>query len=165
MPPGMLRPKPRRQAGQAADRHRPALHRRGVSHRRRGVPRQHRRPAHGHVFLCTLAYYVEWHLRQRVQELLFDDPDIDPAARCDAPVGEARPSARAGRKYATGSTPEGLPLHSLTTLLADLATRCVNQLALTGNPVHTFAVTTQPTPLQQRAFDLLEVEPAKVFPV
>ena len=53
----------------------------------------------------------------------------------------------------------------MSTLLADLATLCVNQLALTGNPDHTFAVTTQLTSLQRRAFDLLEVEPAKMFPV
>ncbi|MCY3877440.1 MAG: hypothetical protein OXF88_24515, partial [Rhodobacteraceae bacterium] len=58
-------------------------------------------------------------------------------------------------------TSDGLPVHSLTTLLADLATLSLNEATVPSNPDHHFPVFTQPTPLQSRALKLLEIEPAK----
>ena len=119
-----------------------------------------------HVFLCTLACHVEWHLRRRLAPLLFQDEDPEGArAQRASPVQPARTSEQARRKCATRSTAEGLPVHSLSTLLDDLATLALNTVHLPDNPENRFAVATQPTPLQRRAFELLDVDPAKMFPV
>ena len=119
-----------------------------------------------HVFLCTLACHVEWHLRRRLAPLLFQDDDPEGAlAQRASPVQPARTSEQARRKSATRSTAEGLPVHSLSTLLDDLATLALNTVHLPDNPENRFAVATQPTPLQRRAFELLDVDPVKMFPV
>ena len=119
-----------------------------------------------HVFLCTLACHVEWHLRRRLAPLLFEDDDPQGArAQRASPVQPARTSERARRKSATKTTAEGLPVHSLSTLLDDLATLSLNTVHLPDNPDSRFAVATQPTPLQRRAFKLLNVDPGKMFPV
>lgn len=119
-----------------------------------------------HVFLCTLACHVEWHLRRRLAPMLFDDDDPEGArAQRDSPVEKARPSARARRKSATRVGDGGMPVHSLTTLLEDLATLSLNVMQLPGNPGHRFTIATQPTPLQARALELLDVDPVRMFPV
>ena len=119
-----------------------------------------------HVFLCALACHVEWHLRLRLAPMLFEDDDPESArAERASPVQPARTSERARRKSASKTTAEGLPAHSLPTLLDDLATLALNTVHLPDNPQNRFTVATQPTPLQQRAFDLLDVNPAKMFPV
>ena len=119
-----------------------------------------------HVFLCTLACHVEWHLRRRLAPLLFEDDDPEGArAQRTSPVQPARTSERARRKSATGTTADGLPVHSLPTLLDDLATLTLNTVHLPDNPENRFTVATQPTPLQRRAFELLDVDPVKMFPV
>ena len=119
-----------------------------------------------HVFLCALACHVEWHLRRRLAPLLFEDDDPEDArTRQDSPVQPARTSERARRKSASKTTAEGLPAHSLPTLLDDLATLAMNTVHLPDNPENRFAVATQPTPLQRRAFQLLDVDPVKMFPV
>lgn len=119
-----------------------------------------------HVFLCALACHVEWHLRRRLAPMLFEDDDPEGAAAQRAsPVQPARTSDRARRKSATGRTAEGLPVHSLPSLLDDLATLTLNTVHLPDNPENRFNVATQPTPLQRRAFELLDVDPAKMFPV
>ena len=117
-----------------------------------------------HVFLCTLACHVEWHLRRRLAPLLFEDedPEGDRAQRA-SPVQPARTSEQTQRKSATRSTAEGLPEHSLSTLLDDLATLALNTVHLPDNPENRFAVATQPTPLQRRAFELLDIDPAKIM--
>jgi hypothetical protein len=111
-----------------------------------------------HVLLCMLAYYVEWHMREALAPILFDDDDksTGDALREDV-VAPARRSPRAQRKAASQRTEDGDPVHSFQTLLADLATLAQNRIqpALPGAP--TFEKTTQPTPLQQRALDLLGV--------
>ena len=118
-----------------------------------------------HVFLCTLACHVEWHLRRRLAPLLFQDEDPGGAsAQRASPVQPARTSERARRKSATRSTAEGLPAHSLSTLLDDLARLALNTVHMPDNPENRFAVATQPTPPQRRAFELLGVDPAKMFP-
>jgi Transposase DDE domain len=109
-----------------------------------------------HVFLCMLAYYLEWHMRQRLAPMLFDDTDPDAAeTQRRSVVAQAQPSRAATRKQATGLTPDGLPVHSLRTLLADLATLARNTIITAITPLHPLVVVTRPTPIQQKAFDLL----------
>jgi hypothetical protein len=113
-----------------------------------------------HVWLCTLAYYVEWHMRQALQSILFDDDD--PAAgeaRRRSIVSPARRSPRAEVKAATKRTDDGLPVHSFRTLVADLATLTKNRVQPKAPGSPTFELLAIPTPLQQRAFALLGVSP------
>src|SRR5262250_807037 len=110
-----------------------------------------------HVFLCMLAYYVEWHMRQALAPLLFDDDDKAAGeARRASVVAPAQRSPRAQRKTRTQRTDEGLPIHSFQTLLDDLATVSQNRIRFGASQTETTMLTT-PTPLQQRAFDLLQV--------
>ena len=127
------------------------LHVRPIHHRKADRVR-------AHVFLCLLAYYVEWHMRQALKPLLFDDDDPAAAEAARASiVAPAQRSPRAKAKAATKRTAEGRPVHSFQTLLADLATLTQNQvrpLGVNGPMLH---ILTTPTPLQQRAFELLGV--------
>ena len=115
-----------------------------------------------HVFLCVLAYYVEWHMRGELAPLLFDDED--PAAgeaRRTSPVAPAQVSEHAERKAATKRSDDGRPIHSFHSLLADLATIAKNRIQVTlrgaTTETRTFDRITRPTPLQQKALDLLGV--------
>jgi len=111
-----------------------------------------------HVLICMLAYYVEWHMRRALAPMLFDDDDKPAAARQrPSPVAKAHRSAKAERKARTKLTPEGAPVHSFQTLLADLATVVKNRLQPKDGPASAFEMITTPTRLQQRAFDLLGV--------
>ena len=118
-----------------------------------------------HVFLCALACYVEWNLRRRLAPILFEDHNREGAkAKRTSPVQKAEVSDSAKQKADTKITPDGLPVSSMRTLLDHLGSLTLNQIALTGNAEHTFNVTTEPTPVQQRAFQLLKLDPKKVFP-
>jgi Transposase DDE domain len=111
-----------------------------------------------HVFLCMLAYYLEWHMRQKLAPLLFDDTDRDAAeAARDSVVAKAQRSPAAIRKQTTGLTADGLPVHSFRTLLADLATLARNTIVTAVAPNLPLTVFTRPTTVQQRAFGLLDV--------
>jgi transposase len=111
-----------------------------------------------HVFLCMLAYYLEWHMRQRLAPMLFDDTDKDEAeASRSSVVAPAQRSKAAVKKQTTGTTPDGLPVHSFRSLLADLATVVRNTIVTALNPLYPLIVLTRPTPVQRRAFDLLGV--------
>ena len=115
-----------------------------------------------HVFLCMLACHVEWHMRRRLAPILFEDDDREGArAQRSSPVEPARVSESAKAKAADKRTPDGLPVHSLTTLLADLATLTLNEVTLQGSPDHAFPLLATPTELQRRAFGLLEIDPAR----
>ena len=105
-----------------------------------------------------LAYYVEWHMREALALLLFDDddPTAAEAARTSV-VAPAQRSPRAQHKASTKLTADGAPLHSFRTLLNDLATVAKNRILLSTNDPVPFDVVTTPTALQQRAFDLLKV--------
>lgn len=120
----------------------------------------HRTPDHvrAHIFLCLLAYYVEWHMRQRLAPLLFDDEEL-PAGRLRRdPVAPATASPSAQRKKRLHRTEDGLAVHSFTTLLGALATRTRNRCRLPSDPAAaTFQLLSSPTPLQNRAFQLLGV--------
>jgi len=109
-----------------------------------------------HVFLCMLAYYLEWHMRQRLAPMLYDDTDKDAAEALRASVvAKAERSPAAVAKQTTGRTEDGLPVHSFRTLLADLATLTRNTLVTAIAPEQPFTLTARPTPLQQKARDLL----------
>jgi transposase len=113
-----------------------------------------------HVCLCMLAYHVEWHMRQRLAPMLYDDADKDVAeALRSSVVAKAQRSPAALAKQTYGTTPDGLPVHSLQSLLADLATLAKNTVVTALNPKHEFILHTRPTALQQKAFDLLGVNP------
>jgi Transposase DDE domain len=109
-----------------------------------------------HVFLCMLAYYVEWHMRSRLVPMLYEDDDKAAAeALRESPVAKAQRSPSALEKSATGRTPDGAPVHSFQSLLADLATLARNTVVTANAPDRHFTILTRPTPIQQKAFDLL----------
>src|SRR5215470_126304 len=110
-----------------------------------------------HVFLCMLAYYLEWHMRQALAPMMFDDHDRAAGeALRSSPVAKAEPSPAAKRKAKKKRTDDGQPVHSFRTLLADLATLTRNIVRF-GNTPET-AVLASPTEIQQRVFDLLGVK-------
>ena len=110
-----------------------------------------------HVFLCMLSYYVEWHLRKRLAPLLFDDHDREAAEALRVSiVAPAERSPAAKQKERTKQTADGLPVHSLRTLLADLGTLTKNLIRLRGTPGE-FHQLTEATELQRRVFELLGV--------
>jgi transposase len=110
------------------------------------------------VFLCMLAYYVEWHMRQLLAPMLFDDTDKEAAeAQRRSVVAQAPRSKAAVKKQATGVTPDGLPVHSFRSLLADLATLARNTITTAITPLYPLTVLTRPTAIQQKAFDLLGI--------
>jgi transposase len=111
-----------------------------------------------HVFLCMLAYYLEWHMRRQLAPMLFDDTDKEAAeARRASVVAQAQRSPAAVRKQTTGLTAEGLAVHSFRSLLADLATLARNTITTAITPLYPLTIMTRPTPIQQKAFDLLGV--------
>jgi hypothetical protein len=113
-----------------------------------------------HVFLCMLAYYVEWHMRAKLKPLLFEDEDIAGAqALRSSIVAPAERSESAKRKDRRKHSDEGLPVQSFQGLLADLGTLAKNLVRTEGNPPAEFYLLTQPTKLQARAFELLGAGP------
>ena len=124
-------------------------------------PIHHRRAdrVRAHVLLCMLAYYVEWHMRQALKPLLFDDHDPAAAEQQRASVVQkAKRSPAARAKAARKRTADDLPVHSFRTLLADLGTLTANTMRVVDGDA-TFTMLTKPTPGQQRSFELLGVSP------
>ena len=124
-------------------------------------PIYHRRAdrVRAHVLLCMLAYYVEWHMRQALAPLLFDDHDPAAAERQrSSVVRKAKRSPAARAKAARKRTAEDLPVHSFRTLLTDLGTLTANTMRVADSDA-TFMLLTEPTPVQQRCFELLGVTP------
>jgi len=113
-----------------------------------------------HIFLCLLAYYVAWHMREAWRSLLFADEDQQAKQHRD-PVAPARRSEKAQQKALTHTLPEGSPVHSFATLLQELSTIVRNtcRLPTAAADTPTFTVTTRPSPTQQRALDLLDAIP------
>jgi len=131
----------------------------------------HIRPIHhwlaprvrAHVFLCMLACHVEWHMRERLKPMLFDDDDPTAAARERASiVAPAQPSPAALRKRASKLDADGLPVHSFQSLLRDLATCTLNEMTTILNEAYSFTLVATPTPIQAQAFALLAVDPTKL---
>jgi hypothetical protein len=110
------------------------------------------------LFLCMLAYYVEWHLRLAPAPLIFDEDAPQQALAKRTSVVEKAPcSDSAIRKIKRKQTLEELPVHSFQSLLSDLATVVKNRIQPRLETASAFDKVTQPTPLQQKAFELLGV--------
>jgi transposase len=111
-----------------------------------------------HVLLCMLAYYVEWHMRQALAPVLFDDHEREAAEQARRSiVAPAQRSKAAMRKASSKRCEDGSPVHSFQTLLADLATIVRNRVQPQGRSESTFELTTTPTAVQRQALDLLGV--------
>ena len=110
-----------------------------------------------HIFLCMLAYYVEWHMREAWRELMFADTDQRAKATRD-PVAPAKRSKTAMLKVARHALDDGTPAHSFATLMAELATIVRNTCRTpnAGADAPTFEVLTTPNPHQQRALDFIQ---------
>jgi len=110
-----------------------------------------------HIFLCMLAYYVEWHLREAWRELMFADTDQQAKATRD-PVAPAKRSSAAQLKASSHTLPDGTPAHSFATLIDELASvvrnTCRTPNGLPDAP--TFDVLTIAQPLHQRALSLIQ---------
>lgn len=108
-----------------------------------------------HVFLCMLAYYVEWHMRRALAPMLFDDDDTQAAEETrKSIVSPAGRSPRAKNKDALKRTSDGMPVHSFQTLLKDLATLTWNEVRVQDQTMRMLATA---TPVQLRALQLLQV--------
>jgi transposase len=116
-----------------------------------------------HVFLCMLAYHVEWHLRQALAPLLFHDADIA-AARAErpSPVAKTEPSPAAQAKKATKRNHDGQPVMGFSDLMAHLGTLARNTVAAGLQKGHSFTLHTSPTAIQETAFRLLGIDPVRV---
>ncbi len=117
-----------------------------------------------HIFLCVLAYYVEWHLRRAWAPLLFEDEEQREERKRRDPILPAKPSDSAERKKRSHQTADGLPVHSFESLLRELASRARVTYALKPQKAEektnlTFRQVPEPTPLQARAYELVRMFP------
>jgi transposase len=117
-----------------------------------------------HIFLCVLAYYVEWHLRQAWAPLLFEDEERVEQRKLRDPVLPAQPSDSVQRKKHSHQTADGLPVHSFDSLLKELASRTRVTYALKSDQSKdtdktTFQQLTHPTRVQARAYELIRMFP------
>lgn len=110
-----------------------------------------------HIFLCMLAYYVEWHMKEAWRELLFSDEEQE-AKLTREPVAPAKRSAQALKKVHSRTLGDGTEAHSFHTLLMDLATIVRNtcQRKVRGPSEPRFTMTTIPNAKQKRALELLD---------
>lgn len=112
-----------------------------------------------HIFLCTLAYYVEWEMRSLLAPILFDDEDHELAEQQRrSVVAPAQRSETAKRKASSKHTADGAPVHSFRTLLKDLATITKNQIQPNLPDAPPFEKVTQPTRTQKKTLDLLGIK-------
>jgi transposase len=126
------------------------LHVRPIHHRTEARVR-------AHVFLCMLAYYVQWHMQRVWAPMLFAD-ELPPGRKGTSPVSPAKRSAAAADKAHTKRRPDGQPVHSFRTLLGELATLVRNRVRPVGaNHTAAFDLTTTPTPLQREALERLGI--------
>jgi len=113
-----------------------------------------------HIFLCLLAYYVEWHLRQALAPLLFDDEELSEDRKERDPIKPAVASKSAKKKKSTKTNKEGLPVHSFRSLVMELGTRSRNRCKLKSASESPLIIQdTEPTPLQIRAMELIRLYP------
>jgi transposase len=113
-----------------------------------------------HIFLCLLAYYVEWHLRRAWAPLLFEDEERPEERKRRDPILPAQPSASAQAKKRSHETADGFPVHSFETLLSELASRAKVTYVLRREDSNlTFRQVPEPTPLQARAYELIRTFP------
>lgn len=109
-----------------------------------------------HIFLCMLAYYVQWHLKRAWASLLFAEENLPGARRRRDPVARAEPTPSAKQKKKLLKTKSGEPVHSFRTLLQELATYCRHECVVGSHPEPTrFHKVNEPTALQTKAFELV----------
>ena len=129
------------------------LHVRPIHHRREGRVR-------AHLLLCLLAYYVEWHLRVALAELLYQHEDLEGWQGQRDPVQAAEPPKDLSKKKGSGTSKTGLPLHSFRTLMAEMGTRTRNECRVSRDPEGPLVTRiAEATQLQQRVLDLWQVFP------
>ena len=110
-----------------------------------------------HLFVCMLAYYVQWHLKRAWLPLMFTDEHLAQHRAERDPVAAAEPSAELKAKKAARQTPDGNELQSFRTLLVALGTRCRNTCHFgEGETAIIYTKLTDPTPLQSEAYRLLD---------
>lgn len=121
-------------------------------------PIHHRTEEHvrAHIFLCMLAYYVEFHMRKALAPLLFEDEELDEQRKKRDPIKPAEPSASAKDKKKIRLTSDGFEVHSFQTIMSELATRCRNRCRVKSDPDGpNFNQLTKLSPIQKKAFELL----------
>jgi hypothetical protein len=112
-----------------------------------------------HLFLCMLAYYIEWHMREALAPLLYVDEDLAAIRDTRDPVATAMPSERSVEKKVSKTSESGLPLRSFNDLLGALSTLCANTCrAGEGKNTVRFERATEANALQQEAFGLLKIK-------
>ena len=127
----------------------------GLDNRIRPIHHRTEDRVRAHIFICLLAYYVEWHLRQVVAPLLFDDETLALDRKQRDPVAPAESSIAAKTKKVARVTENGLPIHSFKTLMAEMGTRCRHRCRVKSDPqCLPIFQDTDPTPLQARALEL-----------
>jgi transposase len=127
-------------------------------------PIRHRTVDHvkAHIFLCMLAYYVEWYIRKRLSSILFEDEELDQMRWSRDPVSKATSSKSTKEKKSTKKTSDGYPVHNFKSLLQDLATRCKNFCRVgEGKTAIRFTTFTEPTEFQSHVFSLLGMRCSK----
>jgi len=113
-----------------------------------------------HVFLRMLSYYVSFHMQRTLAPMLFKDDDKEAAiALRISPVAPAKRSPQAIAKAATKHSVDHVPIHSFATLMDDLATVLANRITPKNKDLDSFVMITKPTPIQERAFELLGLSP------
>jgi transposase len=113
-----------------------------------------------HIFICMLAYYIEWHIRKALTPILFHDEQLDLNKKISNPVTPAPTSTSVKIKKITKKTAEQLPVHSLETIMQELGTKCRNRCRfnfIEGSP--SFCTYTEVNPVQKKAFQLLDLYP------
>ncbi len=111
-----------------------------------------------HIFLCTLSYYVEWHMRKALAPLLFEDEELEENRKTRDPVAPAVASVSAKQKKSSHRTSCDLPVQSFSSLLKHLGILCRNRCLLWAEPdAPAIYRLTVASPLQSKAFELLEL--------
>ena len=132
----------------------------GVETLVRPIRHREERRVRAHIFICMLAYYVEWHMRKALAPLLFDDEQLTHDKKTRDPVAPAKPSIQAKQKKTKRRTADGLPIHSFKTLLNELGMYMRNHCAIkqlnaeSGLSINQY---TEFSAVQKRAFELLKI--------
>ncbi len=132
----------------------------GVETLVRPIRHREERRVRAHIFICMLAYYVEWHMRKALAPLLFDDEQLTNDKKTRDPVAPAKPSIQAKQKKTKRRTADGLPIHSFKTLLGELGMYMRNYCSIRGvNTESKLSINryTELSPVQKRAFELLNL--------
>lgn len=133
----------------------------GVETLVRPIRHREERRVKAHIFICMLAYYVEWHMRKALAPLLFDDEQLTDNKKTRDPVAPAKPSIQAKQKKSKRITADGLPIHSFKTLLEELGMYMRNYCSIREvNTESNLSINryTELSPVQKRAFELLCVQ-------